>query len=107
MPAEMISFAQARQHAEYCRIPAQVLASLYGYVEHRQAPGHFLNAVLRNDLFEAVGRADKESRAALAELVCFIHMEVRSDCHGTPEKLKQWLYPKPEHDPADQKPVIA
>lgn len=89
----MLSFEQTRQHADYCRIPAQVIASIYSYVEHRQAPGHFLTAVLSNDLFATFGRADKESRSTLNDLITFIYMEVRSDCYGTPEKVKQWLNP--------------
>lgn len=93
----MISYDQARAHSEYCRIPEQVLLGLYAYVEHRQAPGHFLQAVLSNDLFEAIGRADKEAVAALRELVVFIHMEVRSDCHGSRQKVGAWLFPpKPD-----------
>lgn len=90
----MITYEQARQHSEYSRIPEHILTSLYGYVEHRQAPGHFLQAVLANDLFEAIGRADKEAVAALRELVVFIHMEVRSDCHGSRQKITAWLFPK-------------
>jgi hypothetical protein len=92
----MITYEQARKHGEYSRIPEHILQSLYAYVEHRQAPGHFLTCVLTNDLFGAIGRADKEAVAALRELVVFIHMEVRSDCHGSPAKVGQWLFPKPE-----------
>lgn len=105
----MITYEQARQHSEYTRIRADILQSVYAYVEHRQAPGHFLQAVLSNDLFEAIGRADKEAVTALRELVVFIHSEVRSDCYGSREKVKQWLFPKPKlcprcgaEQPADQ-----
>jgi len=99
----MIAYEQARQHSEYCRIPEHVLASVYGFVEHRQAPGHFLTCVLTNDLFGAVGRADKESGAALRELVVFLHMEVRSDAFGSPQKVREWLYPTPEQPEAGAK----
>lgn len=87
----MITYEQARQHAEYSRIPEHILQGVYGYVEHRQAPGHFLQAVLANDLFESIGRADKDCAATLRELVVFIHMEVRTDCYGDRQKLSAWL----------------
>lgn len=89
----MISYDQARQHSEYCRIPEHILMGVYAYIEHRQSPGHFLQAVLSNDLFEAIGRADKEAVAALRELVVFIHCEVRSDCYGNRQKVSAWLFP--------------
>lgn len=92
----MITFEKARQHVEYKRIPEHVLADLYAYVEHHQYTGHFLAAVLSHDLFEAVARSDKESGAALRELVVFIHMEVRSDCHGNPAAVRNWLRTRPE-----------
>lgn len=96
----MMTFEKAQHHAEYKRIPEQILRSLYGYVEYRQATGHFLNAVLSNNLFEAIGRADKESLAALREIVTFVHMEVPSHCYGTVEKVQEWLFPKPPRLPA-------
>lgn len=96
----MMTFEKARQHAEYSRIPEQILRSIYGYVEYRQATGHFLNAVLTNNLYDAIARADKESLAALREIVTFVHMEVRSDCYGSKEKVQDWLFPKPPRMPA-------
>lgn len=95
----MITYEQARKHDEFGLIPEHILQSIYGYVEQRQSTGHFLNAVLSNNLFEAIARADKEALAALREIVVFIHMEVRADCHGSPEKIQNWLFPKPPKPP--------
>lgn len=89
----MISIEEARQHPEFKRIPAHILGSIYAYVEHRQTPGSFLRCVLTNDLFGAIGRADKESAATLKDIVVFINSHVRSDCYGRPEKVKEWLFP--------------
>lgn len=90
----MISHADALLHEEYCKIPAQLLASLDGYARRRETPGHFLIAVLSHELFDAVSRADKESYAALRELVTFIHMELPSEAHGNMDKVAHWLHPK-------------
>lgn len=94
-----IPFEAALAHEQYCRIPRQVLASVYGYVNRREITGHFLTAVLSNNLFDAVGRADKESMESLRELVVFIHMEVPSCCHGSLENVAHWLHPKPNKSP--------
>jgi len=93
----MKTYQEARKHSEYSRIPEHILADLYAYVEHRQSVGHFLSAVLCGNLFEAVGRADKESCAVLREIVMFIHNEMRSDCYGNPAKVREWLHPTPPH----------
>lgn len=89
----MIPYEEARKHPEFSRIPEHVLAGVYSFVEHRTEPGHFLSAVLCDNLFEAVGRADKESGAALRELVCFIHCEVPTMCYGNTIKVRGWLFP--------------
>lgn len=90
----MMTFEKARQHAEFSRIPEHILYDLYDYIKHRQATGHFLNAVLTNNLFEAIGRADKEALAALREIVVFVHMEVRADAYGSADKVQNWLFPQ-------------
>lgn len=102
----MISHPEALKHEEYSRIPTAVLASVYGYVDRKEAPGHFLTAVLSNDLFTAVSRADKESFAALRELVTFIHMEVPTACHGSAEAVANWLFPKPHFYAAPAAPTV-
>lgn len=96
----MMTFEKARQHAEYSRIPESILRSIYGYIEYRQATGHFLNAILTNNLYEAIARADKESLAALREIVVFVHMEVRADAYGSADKVQSWLFPKPPKPPS-------
>ena len=86
----MIPYAEARTHSEFSLIPEYVLRSLYAYVERHIITGGFLQAVLAHDLFDAVGRADKGSYAALRELIHFIHMELPSQCHGDRQKVADW-----------------
>jgi len=78
----MMTLQEARQHAEFSRIPEHVLAGVYSFVEHR---------------------ADKESCATLRELVCFIHMEVPTLCYGNNAKVREWLFPQPK--PCAEVPV--
>jgi hypothetical protein len=91
-----IDYIHATGHEQYSHIPVHVLRGLYNYVQHGAGPGHFLRAVLSNNLFEAVGRADKDALASLAELVIFIYNRVPSICYqikGTacPRAIDRWI----------------
>jgi hypothetical protein len=48
--------------------------------------------VLCNDLRSAVGRADDGNRAALADIVMFLHWEVPGRCWGSSERVAAWLH---------------
>lgn len=87
----MITYEQARQHAEYSRIPEHVLQGVYGYVEHRcdrflVGPANGLEQIVAQDRLQKAARS-------LRELVVFLHMEVRADCHGNQQKVHAWLFP--------------
>jgi len=69
----------------------EVKDSLERYEKHKIETGSFLRAVLENDLFKAMGRADLESRANLFEIVQYIYSNLRSDCYGDREAVKKWL----------------
>ena len=77
-------------------IPSGVINSLVGYVNHRQQPGHFVRAVLENNLFAAMQRADSQSRKALPEIVDFIYDALPGNCYGDPQKVSAWLHPQPK-----------
>tara|TARA_Y100000034_G_scaffold30527_1_gene37317 strand:+ start:274 stop:564 length:291 start_codon:yes stop_codon:yes gene_type:complete len=54
------------------------------------APGHFLTAVLTNNLFEAVAHADDENIKILPDIVRWVYNHAPSSCWGTEEKMKEW-----------------
>lgn len=70
--------------------------SLELYINHGCDPGHFLKAVLSNDLFDAVGRADIHSTIFLPLIVSYIYNELPSGCHGSREIVKDWMKLKQE-----------
>lgn len=72
-------------------IPGHMMESLRRYIDKGIAPGHFLTAVLEHDLFEAVGRADDENLANLPAYVAYLYNEAPGPCHGSPEKVAEWL----------------
>ena len=72
-------------------IPENIKYSLDLYVNHYIQPGHFLTAVLENNLFEAFARADLNSRAALFDICGYIYNDIPGSCWGSPERVKEWL----------------
>jgi hypothetical protein len=71
-------------------IPAPTMAALLRYVNKGYMPGHFLTAVLTNDLFGAVGRADVDNIVALPEIVKFVYNEVPSNAWGSKETVQEY-----------------
>ena len=75
----------------YKAIRADVMASLQRYIEHHIPTGGFLEAVLSNDLKEAVGRADEDNMRVLPEIVGYLYNEAPGLCWGSPKRVKDWL----------------
>jgi len=82
--------------SQYDKIRPDIRAALARYAREHSGVGGFLRAVLSNDLMEALGRADDENRAAIWEICLYVHNEMPSLCHGSPERYKEWI--KDTHD---------
>ncbi len=72
-------------------IPGHLLGGISRYIIDGVPPGSFVRAVFENDLFEAIARADAESRYGLFSLVKWIHNHTPSACHGSPAKVAAWI----------------
>lgn len=64
------------------KIPAPVLHAIQRYVAMGASTGHFVNAIMRNDLFEAVAHADAESLAAIREIIWYVYNHLDGRCWG-------------------------
>lgn len=73
------------------RVRPNMVDALKGYAEERHPVGHFLTAVLVNDLSEAVARADEDNLANLPAFIGYLYNEAPSPCWGSEEKVKKWL----------------
>jgi hypothetical protein len=71
-----------------------MVEAIQRYVEHGLQPGHFLLAVLQNDLYGACARADLVNRHRIFEIVQYLYNEVPSACWGSKEKVAAWLVGK-------------
>lgn len=77
-------------------IPTLTLKNINSYVQERIPVGNFLEAVLSNDLKGAVGTADNENLDALPAIVAYVRNHTPADCQGSPERYREWLYPREE-----------
>ncbi len=75
----------------WCGIPERMRGGLARYLMHGIAPGHFLMAVLTNDLKGAVSRGDDENQRLLPEYVTFLYNRTPSGASGSVEKVRDWL----------------
>ena len=72
-------------------VPEHLREGLLAYVLEGRPTGGFLYAVLTNDLFEAVGRADEKSLAGLFAIIGWLYNEAPADCYGDVDKVKAWM----------------
>jgi hypothetical protein len=71
-------------------VPDHLRAGLVRYFSDGIMPGSFLQAVLCNDLIEAVRRADPSSRSALPSLIDFLMMHAPAQAWGSRERVLAW-----------------
>lgn len=72
------------------KVPEHILPGLVNYAVWGRWTGGFLEAVLSNDLREALGRADVVNRAAMFEITGFLYNDMPAGCSGSPDRYKVW-----------------
>jgi len=72
-------------------IPEDTKFYIDRYVNEHYPVGHFLTAVLSNDLVGAFSRADDHNLRAMMDIVSYCYNDIPSTCWGNPEKVKKWL----------------
>ncbi len=76
----------------YDKVPVPHMASaVQRYIENRIPPGHFLTAVICNNLKEAFARADADNSAAMHGWVRWFYNEAPSNCWGSHDAMRDWL----------------
>tara|TARA_R110000737_G_scaffold246736_1_gene257023 strand:+ start:197 stop:442 length:246 start_codon:yes stop_codon:yes gene_type:complete len=61
------------------------------YIENGIPPGSFMTAVICNDLFGALGKADELNRAMIWQWCNFFYNEAPAKCWGNREKMDAWV----------------
>lgn len=72
-------------------IPEHTRGALIRYIDDHLAPGNFLQAVLRNDLFEAMAHADVYNRLAIVDICKFIYNHAPAACWGDAVTVSDWI----------------
>lgn len=72
-------------------VPDYMVPGLMRYIRQGIPPGDFLQAVLRNDLRQAVGRADDTNRHCLPAYVTYLYSMAPAACWGSPENVAAWI----------------
>ena len=75
----------------YSSIPTHMIESISEYVQNGRPVGSFLEAIICNNLKEAVARADNHNLTIIPAYVKFFYNEAPSDCWGSPAKYRYWL----------------
>lgn len=81
-------------HANWSLIPEHMRGGIERYVLLGMPPGGFLRAVICNDLFDAVGRADDFNIKLLGNYCKFFHGWAPHECWGSTEKYEKWTAQK-------------
>ena len=71
-------------------IPQRTMGGIDRYVEEGIHPGHFLKAVITNNLLEALERADNENISALYDIMKYFFNSTPSECWGSIENFNNW-----------------
>ncbi len=94
----------------YEQINPRIIASIRRYADEHCPTGHFVGAVLSNNLVGACARADNDNIRVIPEIVKYVYNEIPGSCWGSPEKVKAWLEARPschvchgEHPDRDEK----
>ncbi len=73
------------------KIPDHMWGGIERYINEHIPPGEFLQAIICNDLREAVGRADDENIVNIPAFVSFFYNYAPGNCWGSIEEYKEWL----------------
>lgn len=75
----------------YESLPEYMRDGTRDYIEHGVRPGSFLTAVICNDLFKAVVRADYINKSWLKDWCLFFYHESPPDCYGSEQVMGAWI----------------
>ena len=60
------------------------------YIKSGRPTGGFIDAVLKNDLKEAIGRGDSEAIDNLPHIVAYLYNKAPNICWGNKELVDEW-----------------
>jgi hypothetical protein len=79
---------------DYSKLPEKFQDGMQNYIEKGYPPGHFLSAVIQNDLSKAIGYADPESLTMIPTLCEWIFNRAPSKSWGSRIAMEKWVAAK-------------
>ena len=76
---------------ERSNIPAPMKGAVSRYILKGIPPGHFLEAVICNDLRGAFARADEENKPRLEDYLALLYNDVPAPAWGSHKNYVAWL----------------
>ena len=76
---------------DYDCLPIHIRGGVERYIEQGVQPGHFLAAVICNQLKESFMYADEYNTARMFDIVNFFYNEAPLGCQGSPKKMIAWM----------------
>jgi hypothetical protein len=95
MTSTPVKHDNLEQGFDSCDVPDYLREGLALYLREHIPTGHFLLAVLSNNLMEACDRADLDARTHLWNIVCFLQNYAPIGSWGTRENVRAWLDARP------------
>jgi len=83
-------------------VPEHLREAVLSYVQEAHPVGDFLRAVISNDLFDAVARADEQSLAGLRCLCQWFYNYTPRSCYGSRDRYRTWLEPRVDDEDPDE-----
>jgi len=71
-------------------IPMRMMSIIEMYIENGIIPGHFLQAIICNDLHKALAHADSENLRNIPAYPMFFYNQTPGLCWGSKEKMLAW-----------------
>jgi hypothetical protein len=72
-------------------LPEHMWPGVARYIYEGVGVGHFLNAVISNDLARAVHYADDNNAKVLSQWVKFFYNQCPAGCWGSAERYRAWI----------------
>ncbi len=72
-------------------VPENCIDGLVEYVLVGRPTGSFLEAVLSNDLMDAMARADAGNRYRVFEIASWLYNDAPGDCYGSRSVYSGWI----------------
>jgi hypothetical protein len=83
--------ALLRTKAALLDVPEHCIEGLVEFVAAGRPTGSFLEAVISNDLFDALGRADHVNRTRIFEIASWLFNHAPRASYGSREAYQQWI----------------